>query len=153
MAIRYSHTQTGGTMRLGVGGALIAALAAVVVAMSQDPKAPRWVWPLVLSAMALSFLSAWVFSRLTIAIDDQSLRWYFGGGIPRFSLNRSEIRSARVIKVPWYFGMGIHYLPGSPGKWIYNVGFGQAVEITRHEGSAIYIGSDDAAAFANALTS
>jgi len=152
MTIRYSHTQTGRTMRLIVGGALVAALIAVVVAMSQDPTAPRWIWPMVLTAMALSFLSAWVFSRLTVAIDEESLRWYFGGGIPRFSLSRGEIRGARVIKVPWYFGMGIHYLPGRPGKWIYNVGFGQAVEITRHEGSVIYIGSDDASALAAALT-
>jgi hypothetical protein len=152
MAIRYSHTQTGARMRLFVFGVLIIALVAMVVGLTRDPKAPGWIWPMVLTAMALSFLSAWVFSQLTVAVDEQALRWYFGGGIPRFSVSRGEIRGARAIKLPWYYGMGIHYFPGRPGRWVYNVGLGQGVEITKHDGSVLCIGSDDAANLAAALS-
>jgi hypothetical protein len=152
MAIRYQHTQTGETMRWIVGVALAIPLVIATISVRNDPSVPQWVWLAIAIPMLLAVLGTWMFSRLTVALDEHSLRWYFGGGIPRFSMSRGEIRGARPIKAPWYFGMGIHYIPGRPGKWIYNVGLGRAVEITKLDGSMIYLGSDDPDGLVAALT-
>jgi hypothetical protein len=92
----------------------------------------------------------WIFSSLHVAIDDGALRWYFGRGVPKFSIPLHDIQSARVVKNPWIYGLGIHF---TPSGWLYNVSRRTAVEVTRLSGKRVRIGTDEPDALLAAITS
>ena len=89
-----------------------------------------------------------MFFSLTIVIDEQKLRWYFGFGIISKDVELSQIAQTSAYKTKWYQGIGIRML--SDG-WLYNASVGQAVKITLADGKNIYLGCKDAGALQQAL--
>jgi hypothetical protein len=73
MTIRYQHTQRG---ILTIAALLAAAVVAASVA-SIEPSPTRW---LGLALMVGFAILAGLFSSLTVVVDDDELRWYFGPG-------------------------------------------------------------------------
>ena len=152
---RYEHTQHA----RGLALTLLLLFAAVFAFAGHEviqalPDVPWYVVGVFLGANVLCGWILWVFSRMTITVDDERVRWEFAGGFAKpfsndaFSVTRSQIRSVRAVPFPFYYGIGIH---GWPRARIYNIALGRGVEITRKDGFKVYLGSDDADALVAAI--
>lgn len=98
--------------------------------------------------LSINLLVALLFFSLTIVIDEQKLRWYFGFGIISKDVELSQIAETSAYKTKWYQGIGIRMLNDG---WLYNASVGQAVKITLADGKNIYLGCKDAGALQQAL--
>ena len=98
--------------------------------------------------LSINLLVTLLFFSLTIVINEQTLRWYFGFGIISKDVELSQIAQTSAYKTKWYQGIGIRML--SDG-WLYNASVGQAVKITLADGKNIYLGCKDAGALQQAL--
>lgn len=142
MTIRYQHTQRGTLMIviLLLGAIVLASLA------SLEPSPARWI------SLALAVgmgILAGLFSSLTVVVDDDGLRWFFGPGAWNYRLARAEIESVRVVRNGWLNGFGIRMRPGFR---LYNVSGLDAVELGLKNGEIRRIGTDDPSGLAAALT-
>ncbi|MEL7581519.1 hypothetical protein AADY36_19535 [Pseudoalteromonas sp. D15MCD-2] len=98
--------------------------------------------------LSINLLVTLLFFSLTIVIDEQTLRWYFGFGIISKDVELSQIAQTSAYKTKWYQGIGIRMLNDG---WLYNASVGQAVKITLTDGKNIYLGCKDAGALQQAL--
>ena len=98
--------------------------------------------------LSINLLVTLLFFSLTIVIDKQKLRWYFGFGIISKDVELSQIVQTSVYKTKWYQGIGIRMLNDG---CLYNASVGQAVKITLTDGKNIYLGCKDAGALQQAL--
>ncbi|KAF7785837.1 hypothetical protein PRUB_a0231 [Pseudoalteromonas rubra] len=126
----YKHTQIG-TAILAVMGtsALVLAYSAIVKPADNANFAF-----LVVGVVAI------LFSSLTIKIGEGQIRWFFGPGFWRKSLDYTQIDSAIIIKTKWYNGLGICLL--STG-WLYNVSGLDAVELKLKDGTTVSLGTNE----------
>ena len=96
---------------------------------------------IILGAVSVFLLVvAWLFSSLTVTVDDEAVAWHFGPGFWRRRILRSEITGAEPTRTHWTDGWGIRIT--SRGT-LYNVGGLDAVAITRSNGKTTLIGTDD----------
>ena len=73
--------------------------------------------PLVLLGLVLV-----LFLALTVEVDLESIRVWFGPGLIRKRIPLAEVRSWRAVRNPWYCGWGIR---AGPRGMLWNVsGFG-----------------------------
>jgi hypothetical protein len=100
-----------------------------------------------LPAVALGAIS-WAFSSLTVEVSSDELVWFFGPGVWRKTISRSEIESAIPVRNKWWWGWGIHL---TPRGWLYNVSGLDAVEVTLRNGTMLRIGSDQVGQLVGAL--
>ncbi|MDI4653189.1 MULTISPECIES: hypothetical protein [Pseudoalteromonas] len=98
--------------------------------------------------LSINLLVTLLFFSLTIVINEQTLRWYFGFGIISKDVELSQIAETSVYKTKWYQGIGIRMLNDG---WLYNASVGQAIKITLTDGKNIYLGCKDADALQQAL--
>ena len=98
--------------------------------------------------LSINLLVTLLFFSLTIVIDEQTLRWYFGFGIISKDVELSQIAETSAYKTKWYQGIGIRMLNDG---WLYNASVGQAIKITLTDGKNIYLGCKDADALQQAL--
>lgn len=141
MSNHYEHTQPGTLM------IVISVVAAVVCAAFaySDTSVSRWI----AGAIALGMIIlAFLFSSLTVIVNDQDVRWYFGPGAWSYSTARSDIESAQAVRNSWTNGWGIRV--GS-GFRLYNVSGLNAVELKLKSGEIRRIGTDDPTRLAAAL--
>jgi hypothetical protein len=116
------------------------------------------VYPLIAIALASGILIAWftsvlvgaliagivlvtaiIFSKLTIAIDDIYVRAIFGPGFTFRKIRRADISACKPIRLRWWYGWGIHL---TPYGWLYNVSGWDAVAITLRNGRRVSLGTD-----------
>ncbi|TMP35809.1 hypothetical protein [Pseudoalteromonas rubra] len=126
----YKHTQIG-TAILAVMGISALVLAYSAVVKPEDNASFAFV---VVAIIAI------LFSSLTIKVGEGQIRWFFGPGFWRKSLDYTQIDSAKVIKTKWYNGLGIRLL--STG-WLYNVSGLDAVELTLKDGTTVSLGTNE----------
>lgn len=98
--------------------------------------------------LAALLLTAFLFSTLTVEVDEENLAFFFGPGFLRRSLPLKSIRSFRVVRNPWWYGWGIHL---TPHGWLYNVSGWEAVELELEDGRRLRIGTDEPQRLAQAL--
>jgi hypothetical protein len=141
MAILHYHHRQRGTLMLGVclTGALITAV---------DAWANGW-WPMTIILFG-PLGAAWLFSSLTVEVNERELRWFFGPGLWIYRLRRDEIETAQVVRNHWWSGFGIRMRPGFR---LYNVSGLDAVELRLKSGDVRRIGSDDPQGLTAALKS
>jgi hypothetical protein len=132
----YQHTQNGWPVRIAFGLAALAFLAMPAVQPLDRPM-PRVV---LIGGAAVAVALALLWSRLTIRIDGDRLRWSFGPGWPRFSLPLAEIASVDVTRTTFWQGWGIHL---TRQGWLYNISGWDAVLITRRDGKRLLLGTDE----------
>ncbi|MGE5161831.1 MAG: hypothetical protein ACM3O5_10015 [Betaproteobacteria bacterium] len=132
----YEHTQHGWPVRVAFG---LAALVLLVMPAVQPPGHPAAPATLVAGA-ALAVILGLMWSRLTVRIDGDRLRWSFGIGWPRFSLPLAEVQSVEVTRTTFWQGWGIRVVRGG---WLYNVAGLDAVRITRTSGRLVLLGTDE----------
>ncbi len=135
----YRHTQTG-TLTL-----LCSVLAGLVGA------ALAWragQWTPAIAVIVLVAVIAFLFSSLTVEVDEGELRWYFGPGLWTYRLPLADIRDVGIVRNQWWNGWGIRM---APGFRLYNVSGPDAVELRVGPNDIRRIGTDDPQGLAQAL--
>jgi hypothetical protein len=143
MANRYRHTQSGVLM---VSICAVAAILCASLALL-NPTPARWLlWGVAIGSIVV----AWLFSSLTVEVNDNELRWHFGPGLWTYRIARGDIDSVRPMRNSWLNGFGIRMRPGFR---LYNVSGLDAVELRLKTGDIRRIGTDDPNGLATALAS
>jgi hypothetical protein len=140
MSNHYQHTQPG-TLII----AIAVVIAAVCAAVTYGDSGSRWVTGAVVLGL---LIVAWLFSSLTVIVDDTEVRWYFGPGAWSYRTALSDIESARAVRNSWFNGFGIRV---GPNFRLYNVSGLDAVELKLKNGEIRRIGTDDPVGLAAAL--
>src|SRR5262245_51123632 len=81
-----------------------------------------------------------LFATLTVTVDDSSIEARFGIGLVRKRVPFDRIQSSSVVRNPWYYGWGIHFIPGGI---LYNASGFKAVELRLTSGRIVRIGSGE----------
>jgi hypothetical protein len=135
----YRHTQFGWLI---MGIAVYFALIAVIV----FPPATFGAGPSVL--LACVTLALLLFVAMTVTVDQKHVALRFGVGLIRKRIALDEIQAYRSVRNPWYYGWGIHLVPGGT---LYNVSGLSAVDLTLAGGRHVLIGTDEPQALLAAL--
>jgi len=96
-------------------------------------------------------LTLLLFSRLTIAIDNDRISGFFGFGIFKQKMQLSDIdkKTIEVINAPLYYGVGLRFTPKGT---LYNTKPGKAIRLKSKDGSkTFFVGTDDAEEIKNLL--
>ena len=125
---RYEHTQIGHVI-------IWSLLAIIVIWIALSPHREP---PLIISIILLVCL--FLFYKLRITIDDETLCASFGPGIIRKRVRLEEIVGCEPIRIRWSYGWGIHL---TPYGWLYNVSGLDAVAIALRNGRKFALGTDD----------
>jgi hypothetical protein len=136
----YRHTQVGWVT---LGTFVCAAVIGIAVFISADVGGG----PAVLFA-GIMLLSSLLFGSLTVSLDETRIVLRFGVGVIRKRILLGAIRSYRQVRNPWYYGWGIHLMPGG---WIWNVSGLSAVELGLEGGKYVRVGTDEPEALEHAL--
>jgi hypothetical protein len=147
--VQYSHTQSGWWLyiALGFGAAGLFAAIAIVTGGRIPREGPPVIFILGVT-LAILLLTAAFFSTLTVEVSATTLLWRFGPGLIRFSLPLGEITAVAPARTPLWAGIGIHWIFTG---WVYNVSGRDAVEITKRDGSKVWIGTDEPLLLATAI--
>lgn len=137
----YKHTQ--------IGYLLIVALGAAVVLIGNLAVVTKFN-PGALLLLVFMVLCLAAFAVLTVDVDERAITIRFGVGVIRRSFLLRDVQAYRTVKNPWYYGWGIHMIPGG---WIFNVSGSEAIELQMKNGRKYRIGTDDVQGFANAVQS
>jgi hypothetical protein len=97
--------------------------------------------PIQFGLMLLLGLALIVFHSLTVEIIDSRLVCRLGPGIIKNTFLLSEIDDAKKVRLPWYSGWGIRWIPGQYLLWRVS-GF-HAVELVLKDGGRFRIGTDE----------
>ena len=103
--------------------------------------------PLVMIA-ALMLAILLLFATMTVIVDDTAVQARFGIGLVRKRVPLDQIQSWSVVRNPWYYGWGIHFIPGG---MMYNASGLSAVELRLTNGRVVRIGSGEPEALAAAV--
>ena len=144
MTETYRHRQTSQWLRMAAVGPGVILFAVLFLRPLHGPALVA-----ALGALVIVSVAGWMFSTLTIAVDAQSLRWWFGPGLMSREIARAAIASVEHVRNPWWYGFGVHR---TPRGWLYNVGGLDAVEIALRDGGALRLGTDEPEALLGALT-
>jgi hypothetical protein len=137
----YNHTQHGYV----TGSALGAGAVVVYLSFQAEQSELGWFGGLLTAGFALG---AVLFSSLTVQVDADELRFYFGPGFWERRIPISDIRSVEAVRNAAYYGWGIRY---TVHGWLYNVAGLQAVELDVKDEGTIRVGTDEPEALKQAL--
>ena len=85
---------------------------------------------------------------LTVVVDQDNLKWYFGPGLWKYRLPLKEIVDAKPVTNKWWYGWGVRV---TPHGWLFNVDGLDAVEITTDDGVKRRLGTNQAEALSQIL--
>jgi hypothetical protein len=139
----YNHTQFGAVLVISLGIATLGALAALTRLPPLGPANAMIV--LVIVVMAVSIF---LFRSLTVEVASGVVAVWFGSGLIRRRIPVAEIRAARVVRNPWYYGWGIRL---TPHGWMFNVSGLDAVELDLKSNKKFRIGTDEPQALVTAI--
>ncbi len=111
----------------------------IIAAWTTDPRA-EIAMPVAALVGVLVLVGA-IFTRLTIAVDADAVRWHFGWGWPGGAVAMADIARAEITQTNLLEGWGIHWTIWH--GWLWNAGGFQAVEIFKTNGSGVTLGTDD----------
>ena len=90
--------------------------------------------------VGVGLLTLWLFTTLTVAVDEEAVSVHFGPGLIRRRVALADIRASRVVTLPWYSGVGVHF---TINGMLYNVAFGPVVQLELQNGRRVNIGSPE----------
>jgi len=132
----YRHRQVGTLTVVATGVALL--IIAFTWTRTGDATAGA---RLVFSGVGmLLVVILYLFGSLTVTVDPQDVRFWFGPGLIRKRFEVNRILEAKPVRNPWWFGWGIRAIPGG---WLYNVSGLDAVELLMGDGRKVRIGADE----------
>jgi hypothetical protein len=133
--MRYEHSQIGYlTICVLFGAAVFVAVMGIIAPADQSGLRLTAVIEVILLICAI------LFSKLTIKIDDETLRACFAMGFICKKVPVAEIAVCEPIRIRWWYGWGIHL---TPYGWLYNVSGLDAVAITLGNGRKFALRRDD----------
>jgi len=127
----YQHTQSGTVTRLAALGGVVAASFLLILIGAR---------PVLWILLVVALLGVLAMSSLTVEVDQERLKFWFGPGWFGRSIPLREIRSWTAVRNPWWYGWGIHL---TPRGWLYNVGGREAVELELSDGGRLRVGTDE----------
>lgn len=143
----YAHTQPGAVIRISMGiGALVAAGFSAHHRLIMDAPWRLAAGPLLVAAVLA--LAAYAMGSLTVQVDTDTLRLWFGPGWIRKTIPLRDIVHVQPARNTWRHGWGIHCMRNG---WVYNVSGFDAVELQLKGGRLVRIGTDDPAGLEAAL--
>jgi hypothetical protein len=95
----------------------------------------------IISAVLLFALA--LFYQLSVEVDRDHIKVVYGIGLIRFKFTIDELLETRVIRTPWYYGLGIRI---TPKGMLYNIQGFKAVElkfISKGKHKTVMIGSSE----------
>ena len=101
-----------------------------------------WIFTIILLIVAALFWG------LTVEVNKDVVRLYFGFGIIHRSILREHIVMVTQVRNRWWWGFGIRW---TPHGWMWNISGLDAVELTYHNGKKFRIGTDEPEALLEAL--
>ena len=101
-----------------------------------------WIFTIILLIVAALFWG------LTVEVNKDVVRLYFGFGIIHRSILREHIAMVTQVRNRWWWGFGIRW---TPHGWMWNIFGLDAVELTYHNGKKFRIGTDEPEALLEAL--
>ncbi len=140
--MRYQNTQQGVLIYITLLCSLIVVLSLLVIVGIK-----HYMWSLPAIGILLLCLP---FSILTVEVDGEELRHYFGFGFWKKSYQLEDIQSIKAVRNSWLYGWGIRL---TPHGWLYNVSGLDAVEIELHSGRKFRIGTNQPAELSTTLQS
>jgi hypothetical protein len=96
----------------------------------------------------IGLVGAALFWGLTVEVNKDVVRLYFGFGIIHRSILREHIAMVTQVRNRWWWGFGIRW---TPHGWMWNMSGLDAVELTYHNGKKFRIGTDEPEALLEAL--
>ena len=140
---RYERTQRSFLLHWIVVPLLLVSLGGMFLA-----GPPLWAWLLiVVYLVALAWVTV-TFSMLTVLVDAEQVRVYFGRGWPRKTISLADIVSVRPVRNEWWHGFGIRWIPHGA---LWNVWGLDAAEMRVSSGRVFRVGTDDVDALVAAL--
>lgn len=127
----YKHTQVGFLLIIALGAAALM-IGNLILATNFSIMA--------MGLLAFMLLCLILFATLTVQVDAQEIKIQFGIGFIRKRFALKDVENYRTVKNPWYYGWGIHLIPGG---WLYNVSGWEAIELQMKNGNKYRIGTDD----------
>jgi hypothetical protein len=103
--------------------------------------------PLALAAGVMTVVLL-LFATMTVTVDDTAVNVRFGIGLVGKRVPFDRIRSCQVVRNAWYYGWGIHFIPGGI---LYNASGLSAIELRLTNGRCVRIGSGEPDGLAAAL--
>ena len=100
------------------------------------------------AALLLFILITLAFSSLTIEVNDQRIRAWFGPGWIWREIRLSEIVGMSAVTNRWYWGWGVRL---TPYGWMFNISGMQAVEVELVSGKRFRFGTDQPRNLVSAL--
>ena len=89
-----------------------------------------------------------LFWGLTVEVNKDVVRLYFGLGIIRRNIRREDIAMVTQVRNRWWWGFGIRW---TPHGWMWNISGLDAIELTYHNGKKFRIGTDEPEVLLEAL--
>ena len=96
----------------------------------------------------IGLVGAALFWGLTVEVNKDVVRLYFGFGIIHRSILREHIAMVTQVRNRWWWGFGIRW---TPHGWMWNISGLDAIELTYHNGKKFRIGTDEPEALLEAL--
>ena len=131
----YYHTQKGTLIKILMAGIILILLC---IAGANGWNAPLKFWWY--GIVVLLIILMWLFSSLTVEVEDEELKHWFGPGFWKKAYALQDIESVKQVRNSWIFGWGIRI---TPHGWLYNVSGLDAVQIQLCSGRKFRIGTDD----------
>ncbi len=141
----YEHTQPGWPMRVSFAVAAVGMLTLSALPLPGTGRGASWA---LLAGAALAIVVGWSFSSLTVRVGADELNLHFGFGWPRKAIPLADIASVELTRTRFWDGWGVHR---TRRGWLYNVGGYDAVVLSRRDGTALLVGSDDAPRLKSAI--
>lgn len=134
----YDHTQMGWIVIISLGATLMVFTLQFVLGLGS----PRTSLMGYLSISGLTLLIASLFYKLRVIVDTGGIHLIYGIGLIKFTIKPDHVKSVRIVRNSWYYGLGIRIIP--KGR-LYNIHGLEAVEIIYEDGreKMVRIGSDE----------
>ena len=134
----YHHVQMGWAV---IGGSVVGFGLALAVTWSLSASTLAAVPWLVFALFGLLALGLLTYATLTVDVDAEHVRVYFGIGLIRKTIPVADIARCEVVRTPTWWGWGMHW---TPSGWLYNVSGRAAVRLEMTSQRPVMIGSDEA---------
>jgi hypothetical protein len=141
--MEYHHRQ--------FGTVIVAALTAGIVFVNYIFLKSGESFAIQMELMLVLLAAIALFYSLTVEIKENTLILRMGIGLIQKRIPLADVQQARKVRIPWYAGWGIHYVPFQFRVW--NVSGRDGVELTLTDGMRFCIGTDEPEALVNAIES
>ncbi|MCH2142912.1 MAG: hypothetical protein MK077_07960 [Phycisphaerales bacterium] len=143
----YKHRQVGYLIRIVF---IISTLILLTNIFFTRQLAPPFVEYLMYGSILILLMCGWIFGSLTVTVDEDEIKHWFGPGFWRKTYQMSNVVSAKPVVNKWWWGWGIRL---TPHGWLYNVSGLDAVELELASGKRVRVGTDEPEEFSEAVKS